>query len=49
MGGARPEPTPEKLQVFDDIATSGHVYVMSLADKMLKWNYLGNFYLCLAI
>uniref|UniRef100_A0A158Q6T8 Double-stranded RNA-binding protein Staufen n=1 Tax=Elaeophora elaphi TaxID=1147741 RepID=A0A158Q6T8_9BILA len=41
MGGARLEDPPENPQNFADIRTSGHVYVMSLADKMLKWNYLG--------
>ncbi|VBB29865.1 unnamed protein product [Acanthocheilonema viteae] len=41
MGGARLEDPPENPQTFADIGTSGHVYVMSLADKMLKWNYLG--------
>ncbi|VIO90373.1 adenosine deaminase ADR-1C, putative [Brugia malayi] len=41
MGGARLEDPPEIPQTFGDIGTSGHVYVMSLADKMLKWNYLG--------
>uniref|UniRef100_A0A915PD45 Uncharacterized protein n=1 Tax=Setaria digitata TaxID=48799 RepID=A0A915PD45_9BILA len=41
MGGARLEDSPEIQQTFADIGASGHVYVMSLADKMLKWNYSG--------
>lgn len=44
MGGVRLEDPPEIPQTFGDIGTSGHVYVMSLADKMLKWNYLGLFH-----
>ncbi|VDK73744.1 unnamed protein product [Litomosoides sigmodontis] len=41
MGGVRLEDPPENPQTFSDIRNSGHVHVMSLADKMLKWNYLG--------
>ncbi|EJD75490.1 double-stranded RNA-specific editase B2 [Loa loa] len=41
MGGVRLEDPPENPQTFSDIGTSGHVNVMSVADKILKWNYLG--------
>ncbi|VDK89386.1 unnamed protein product, partial [Onchocerca ochengi] len=41
MGGAGLEDPPAIPQTFSDIRTSGHVCVMSLADKILKWNYLG--------
>lgn len=47
MGGVRLEDPPENPQTFSDIRNSGHVHVMSLADKMLKWNYLGLFYVLL--
>ncbi|VDN06233.1 unnamed protein product [Thelazia callipaeda] len=41
MGGGGLQTPPESRQTFHELATSGHVYVMSLADKMLKWNWLG--------
>ncbi|VDN22926.1 unnamed protein product [Gongylonema pulchrum] len=40
-GGSTLELTPDVVQTFDEMAETGRVNVMSLADKMLKWNNLG--------
>lgn len=39
--GMQVEKTPDKVQTFEEMVSSGKVNVMSVADKMLKWNYMG--------
>lgn len=36
-------PTPRTVQSFEEITSSGRVNVMSVADKILKWNHVGMF------
>uniref|UniRef100_F1L042 Double-stranded RNA-specific editase B2 n=2 Tax=Ascaris suum TaxID=6253 RepID=F1L042_ASCSU len=41
VGNIRARDVPDNLQTMDEIISTGQINVMSITDKMLKWNYLG--------
>lgn len=43
VGNIRARDVPDNLQTMDEIISTGQINVMSITDKMLKWNYLGNY------